>query len=231
MNITDLQTQSLNLLDLQIELLIYITEFLNDKDKLNFFSVNKFLFNSRNLLTFNDYYDYKKTQHVKRLKKFNLKLYRTIYDNNISKNIKLNNVKKLIIKCNKDIFTKNIDLFEKNNIEEIEFFANYNKPIINLPNSIKRITFHRGSLFNHELNNLSNSINKIIFNDGYNFNQSIPDNLINKVIFIGLRSYKYDNVFSIINITSMIDDIDVINNNIIIYHNNNYNIINNNLFR
>ena len=72
--------------------------------------------------------------------------------------------KYLILNCNNKYIIDNLP----NSIEEITLEGNFNLELNNLPNGIKKIIFHRYSVYSYQLNCLPNSIEYIKLGANYN---------------------------------------------------------------
>ena len=93
------------------------------------------------------------------------------------------------LNCNNKYLISNLN----NEIEELELDYNFDLNLNNLPNNIKKISFHTCSQFNHELNYLPKSLKYLKLNSLYNKKiLNIPPKLF---LIICSKKYKFINDF------------------------------------
>jgi hypothetical protein len=155
------------------DLLIYLSDFLNDYDSFHLFILNK-----------NIYKIFQKNKNKYSIKKWITE--NELYKLNDGKNLnKLHIYKSYKIK--KYIVYNNIETIPKH-ITHLTFINNFNKKINNLPDTITHLTF--GDNFNQYIKKFPQKLTHLIF--GYDFNKpliNLPKTLLHLSVGYDFNNY------------------------------------------
>ena len=183
------------------DIILYIIEFLNDKDKIIFTSIEKEMNLLKYHVKFYNKYQYDKIKHLSFIKNFKEIQYLS-GDTNIPNNITHltfgfhfdqvikdripNSVTHLTFGC---CFNQEINNCIPNSVTHLTFGNCFNQEIKNcIPNSTTHLTF--GNHFNRKIKNcISTSVTHLSF--GYNFNQEIKDSIPNSVTHLTFYDKKF----------------------------------------